>query len=305
MSEPSQRVPTPAFLQPAHTNFPGPFAALVLTALALLATGVVARTMVLAEANFIVAGGIGVALGLGSVATFAAHRVPEPQRERIGLQGFDWRLVFPLMALLPSVVVISEIDNWHRLYFPPSPETVALLEKLRELARIDSVFAWVQTIVVAVGISPVVEAFFFFGVVLQGLVSHLGRAGGVLLAAILYSIIHFPASGTPADAVVPLASSLLIALLLGLTRLASGSILAPMLLGAAIAALHLTAHGLREILPIAGFNAPGDHTSMALVIPCVLSLLCGIWVLQRRAMLAPTKLPIPEPEGDAEGGFYF
>jgi membrane protease YdiL (CAAX protease family) len=289
MSEPSQQAP--AFLRPARTVFPGPFAALGLTALGLLATGMVAQTLALADLHFIAAGGIGVALGLGSVATVAAMRVPEPQRERIGLMSFERSLILPLLALLPSVILISEIDNWHRIYFPPSPETLALLDELRDLTRIDSVFALMQTIVVAVGISPVVEGFFFFGVLLQGLVAHLGRAGGVLLAAVLYSIVHFPASGTPADAVVPLASSLLIALLLGLARLGTGSVLAPMLLGAVIAALHLTAHQLRESLPITGWNAPGDHTPAIIVVPC--------------ALAAPIRLPIPEREDDDTDGFHF
>ena len=131
------------------------------------------------------------------------------------------KLVWPLLALLPVVILISELDNWTRLIVPPSPEVAELRAQLEELARIDSVYAALQTVIVAVGINPVVEGFLFFGVMLQGLVAHLGRTRGALLTAILYSLVHFPASGAPGDAIVPLASALITGMLLCLARLAT------------------------------------------------------------------------------------
>ncbi len=48
--------------------------------------------------------GVGQALGLGMVATLAARNVPDPQRERLGLCGFDIALMPTLLLLLPVVV---------------------------------------------------------------------------------------------------------------------------------------------------------------------------------------------------------
>lgn len=299
MSDRDTRSPARTLQGPSQEIFPGPFAALLLTLASIFATALVVT--MLDGVSFIASVGIGQAVGLGVIGTLAARRVPEPQRERIGLRGFDPRILVSLVALLPVVIVVSELDNWIRVVLPPAPEAEAMREQLAELAKIDSVFAAVETVIVAVGINPVVEGFFFFGVMLQGVVAALGRARGVLLTAILYSLVHFPASGTPGDAIVPLASALTTGLLLCLARLASGSILPPMLLAGALAALHLTAAATSEILPIAGFNAPGDHSSPWVVVPSAVAVLYGLWALRVRMLLASfAAAPAAKPPDGAE-----
>jgi membrane protease YdiL (CAAX protease family) len=307
MSDPSNQAPTPAFIQPSHETFPGPLAALALIIAAYLTALSLVTLLVSAGVQFIAALGIGTAIGVGGVATLAAKRVPEPQTERIGLCGFDWRLVVPLLALLPSIIVISELDNWHRALFPPPPEAAEMRAQLEELLQIDSVFAGMQTLVVAVGILPVIEGFFFFGVILQGLVAQLGRARGVVVTAILYSIVHLPVSGAPGDAVAPLSSALILGLIFTLARLGTGSILAPILLAALVEILRIGARAFAEQLPIRGFtDTSAAHTPAILVIPCVISVLYGIWTLHRRALLEPIQLPIPEATAeDDEHHFHF
>ena len=306
MPEPEPDGPHPLFLQAADGIFPGPFAAVFLSLAALFATSVTFGLLG-EQLHFIASYGIAQAVGLGGVAALAARRVPPPHVERIGLRGFSPDLLVPLVCLLPVVILISELDNFVRIAIPPSPAVGELQEQLAELTRIDSVYAAAQTLIVAVGISPVIEGFFFFGVLLQGLVARMGRARGVLLTAVLYSIIHFPASGAPGDAIVPLASGLTIGTLLALARLGSGSVLAAMALGGAIAAIHIAAAELRDYIAIPGFNAPGDHTPMSIVVPAAVAVLYGTWVLWRRAALADVNPPIPEPEEEEEedGGFFF
>jgi membrane protease YdiL (CAAX protease family) len=297
---------TPFVLQPADGIFPGPLAAFMLTLAALFATAIMVS--MLGELNFIAAAGIGQVVGLGGVAALAARRVPPPHTERIGLRGFSPRLIVPLLCLLPVVIVVSEFDNWVRLVVPLSPEFEQLRAEILEMTKMDSTYATVQTVIVAVGLSPVIEGFFFYGVVLQGLVARMGRARGALVTAVLYSIVHFPASGTPGDALVPLASALVLGALIALARLGSGSVLAAMLLGGAFAAVHLAAAEFAEEVPIPGFNAGGDHTPALIVVPSMIAVLYGGWELWRRAATAVANPPIParDPaESEDDGGFFF
>jgi len=307
MSEPSSQPPAPAFIQPSPIAFPGPLIALALILVAYMTALSLVTLLVGAGVQFVAALGIGTAIGVGAVATLAAHRVPEPHAERMGLCGFDWRLIGPLLALLPAVIVISELDNWSRALFPPPPEAAEMRAQLEALLHIDSVYAALQTFIVAVGILPVIEGFFFFGVILQGLVARLGRSRGMVVTAILYSIVHLPVSGAPGDAVSPLSSALILGLIFALARLGTGSILAPILLSSLIEILRIGARALSEQLPIPGFNETGaPHTPAVIVIPCVLSLLWGVWVLRRLALQAPPAPPIPEPvEDDDEHRFHF
>jgi len=304
-------------MQATDGVFPGPFVAVFLTLAALFATAIMA-TALFGDLPLIAAAGIGQVIGMGGVAALSARRVPPPHDERIGLRVFDPRLLIPLLCLLPIVIVVSELDNYVRVLFdalqgpldvlaPPPPEVAEQQERMAELLKIDSVYAAVQTVIVAVGISPVIEGFFFFGVLLQGVVARMGRMRGVLLIAVLYSIVHFPASGAPGDAIVPLASALIIGSLLALARLGSGSVLTAMGLAGAIAGIHLAAAEGTAYVAIPGFNAPGDHTPAVIVVPCVVSVLYGTWTLWRRAMLAPIHPAVPEAgDGDEEdGGFFF
>ena len=306
MTDPEQRGPTPIFMQPIDGVFPGPGAAVLLTLAVWFTTGLMVNALT-SEMPFIAALGIGQVIGLGGVGALAARRVPQPHSSRIGLQGFPARFILPLLCLLPVVIVISEMDNYIRLIAPPSPEFTEMREAVIELTKIDSAYAAAQTTIVAVGISPVVEGFFFFGILLQGLVARLGRARGVLLTAVLYAMVHFPASGAPGDAIVPLMSGLTIGALLGLARLGTGSVLASMALAAAFAAIHLLAAEGAEYVAIAGFNGPGEHTPAVIVLPSLVAVLWGIWSLWRPAMAADVNPPIPEPEDDPdhEGGFFF
>jgi membrane protease YdiL (CAAX protease family) len=306
---PEPEGPRPIFLPAPDGIFPGPFAAVLLTLGGYMTTSIMFAALY-EPMHVIAAFGIAQVIGLGGVAALAARRVPPPHVERIGLRGFRPALIVPLVCLLPVVVVVSEFDNIVRLMLPPPPPEMAeAVERLAELTKIDSMYAAIQTTIVAVGISPVVEGFFFFGVLLQGLIARMGRVRGALLTAVLYSITHFPASGASSEAIVASASGLVVGSLLALARMASGSVLAAMGLAAAFAAIHIAASEGSDYLAIAGFNAPGDHTSALIVVPCAAAVLYGTWILWSRAAVADINPPIPESalqeEEEEDGGFFF
>jgi membrane protease YdiL (CAAX protease family) len=164
----------------------------------------------------------------------------------------------------------------------------------------------IQTAIVAIGIQPVVNAFLFFGVLLQGLVAHLGRTRGIAVTCFLYLVVHAPISDSPSGAIVLLLNVIVTSSLFSIARLATGSILAPMLLAAGLGAIHLSAiRGGEWMVQIPGFNADGDHTPLAVLLPCIAAVAYGTWVLVRAMLDAPPPPPVePVPDDDDEG-FHF
>ena len=96
--------------QPSGGHFPGPFAAFGLTIGGVLAaTLATVFVMGLTGSEPSVASmGVGEALGLGAVASYAARRVAAPQRERLGLKGFD-------TSFLPILLCSIVRDLWVHL----------------------------------------------------------------------------------------------------------------------------------------------------------------------------------------------
>ena len=268
----------------AEAPFPGALAALLITLAALVATAFVAALLDFGSATAAV--GIGEAIGLGGVASLAARRVPEPQALRLGLQGFSPRLLPTLLSLLPGVILLSELDNCLRAFLPPSPELQQIVNDA--LTRTDSIYDSLLLAIVLIGIAPLVESFLFFGVLLQGLIGHLGLRRGVLLVALLYTLVHAPQVPAASDASVPLIAAMTTGTLLALVRLASGSILASAVLAAAYAAVHLPAPPAAPRLPLAGLNPPRAPTSSGVLIVPVASVVWGARRLLRAGVAAPT-----------------
>ncbi len=343
--------------EPPRPPFPTPMVALMLTFGASLAAIVIA--LVFFERLDLLAVGVGEALGVGLVATLAARRVPEPQAERLGLQGFAPRLIPALICIVPIVFLTSELDNVGRSidgWMPPlaleealvveppatgeetsdattpatgdersdatpvapdegSSDTETPIESLDDaaiaeaLAQADALleegagpsddatapldleppegFALLQVAIVRLGISPVVQGFLFFGVILQGVVTWLGRTRGLLLTACLYSLIHAFAQA-PTDpglfrAVAAIVSSIGVGLVLGIARLSTGSVLAPILLDTALKAVGLFAWTSPAVFAVRGYNVgPDAHTPIVVLIPSLIAVAWGLRVLVRQ-----------------------
>ena len=82
-----------------------------------------------------------------------------------------------------------------------------------------------------------------------------------------------------------------------MVRAASGSLLACVLLHAALQGVGLAAVGMSESLPIAGFNAPGPHTPAEIVALCAISVLAGV-LMMLRVSRRESEAAQPEPDPD-------
>jgi membrane protease YdiL (CAAX protease family) len=269
--------------QPAP--FPGPLAAIWLTAGSWILTAFVLAAFV-EPLGPIAALGLAITIGLGVTGTLAARRVQPPQAERIGLRGLAPRLLLALLLLVPLALLASEVDNIVRTLMPAA-EALKPPEGMPEAQAFATGLSAVEMAIVLVGLAPVVEEFFFRGVVQQGLVALGGASRGILGTAILYALGHGNLISAPAGWVSATLGSLLIGAVLGYARLVSDSLLAPILLSMAIAGTGLLSVQLVERFPIPGFNAPGDHTPVVWLLPAAVSVALGLALLVREGRLAP------------------
>jgi len=201
--------------------------------------------------------------------------VPAPAERRIGLVGFAPRLLLPLALLVPVALLASELDNWIATSFFPEADAAAAEAAPGTLATLE----WV---LFAVLLRPVLEEFFFRGVVQQGVVAALGPARGVGLTALLFALVRTSVFGADAYHAVSFgAQAFAGGVLLGFVRLRSGSILSCVLLQTALEGAGVLSLVLRDALPIAGFNAEGAHTPLAWLLPAALSVGLGVALLAR------------------------
>jgi membrane protease YdiL (CAAX protease family) len=136
-----------------------------------------------------------------------------------------------------------------------SPENAAPLK----LVDVDDPASVLQAFVVIVGISPIVEEFLFRGVIQQGLVQRLGLMRGISVVALLWTLLRpAPVTGFGRFAAAALASFAL-GWALGITRIATGSILGPILLASGWAAIGLAALVLEGRIDLPGMNVDGTH----------------------------------------------
>ena len=276
--------------------FPGPGAAVWLTVGSWLLTALVIAGFV-DDLGPITALGLGLAIGLGVTGTLAARRVPPPQAERIGLRGFAPRLVFALVLLVPLVLLVSELDNVVRALLPAA-DAAQPGEGGQGAQELTTGLFAVEAAIVLVGLAPVIEEFFFRGVIQQGLVALGGARRGVLGAAILYALGHGNLVATPAGWVSATLGSLAIGLALGYARLASRSLLAPILLSMAISAAGVLSAQLAELVPIPGFNAAGDRTPGVWLAPAAISVAIGVLLLARERRGAGQERPPASQSSD-------
>jgi membrane protease YdiL (CAAX protease family) len=132
-------------------------------------------------------------------------------------------------------------------------------EELAPLIDPNDPWTLLQAFVVMVGISPVVEEFLFRGVIQQGLVRRLGMLRGVATVALLWTMLRpAPLAGVTRFVVATLASFGL-GWALGIVRIATGSILGPILLASSWAAIGLGSLALEGRLDLPGMNVEGTH----------------------------------------------
>lgn len=262
-------------------SYPGPLQALALTLAAWLAVGLVFLSLgeTLGEP---LALGLGLVLGLGGIGTFAARAVPPPQAERLGLRGFAPRLLLPLLLLLPTAFLVSELDNLVRVVVP-APDAAEISKRVAERLPAGNPLDALQTLVLAGGLAAVLEEFFYRGVVQQGLVGRWGTARGVLATAVLFGFCHGGPGLSVGSWVTAAIAASCLGVVLGALRQASGSILAPILFHAGHNALAVAILGLGQTRVLPGLSAESGHVPPALLAASAASVALGAWLLRRLA----------------------
>jgi membrane protease YdiL (CAAX protease family) len=274
--------------------FPNASVAFAIAALAMLAVVAIAAGFGGGAAPYAFA----TAIGFGGLGTLVARYVPEPAPLRIGLTPFPLRAISPVLLLLPSALVLSELDNWIRIAFGAAQSES--LGKPQQPA--------LELVLLIVFLQPVVREFFFRGVLLQGTVSALGRVRGVGFIALVQALLFTEGDvTTPAGAVSGLVATFASAALLGLVRIGSGSLLPCIALSGGLAAIGVAAGVYPDRVAIPGFNAPGTTTPLVFLMPALASVALGVGLLVRQLAHEPALPPIPppQPEDDEESGGLF
>ncbi|MBJ18876.1 MAG: CPBP family intramembrane metalloprotease [bacterium] len=275
--------------------YPSVRGALMLTLMAMIAAGFTGIAFI--DFGLLAAVGIGQAIGVGAVATMGAQRVPEPQAQRLGLRGLDLEAIPLILCLVPAVLLASELDNIatdfsdadsgilagesaedpaegesERYdyeandaydiasgYDEEDADESAEKEESLELIDRDDPASILQAFVVMVGISPIVEEFLFRGVIQQGIVQRLGLVRGVSVVALLWTLLRpAPIAGFSRFLAAVIASFAL-GWALGIVRIATRSILGPILLASGWAAIGLAAIVLEGRIELPGMNVSGTH----------------------------------------------
>ncbi len=276
--------------QPRH--FPGPLAALGITFGAVFAAGIVA-SLFGARPDF-GAIGVGQVVGFGMVAIFATQHIPEPHVERLGLKGFDKQFLWVLLLLLPSLFLMSELDNIIRDLAPPPPALDSDVEFEVESSQLfaRSFYGDIQRFIVIVGLAPVMEEWLFRGVIQQGLMGNLGRFRGLFLTALLFALCRLVPGLPPTTLASFLLISFATGLLLGCVRIATGSLLAPILLHTGFNAISWAASFFADEWQIDGFNVPNSHSSFDILAPSLVATGFALVALRRALKQSPPDPPL-------------
>ena len=259
--------------------FPSPLQAALLTMMGSFFAG--ATALIAAQATTpTTALGIGTAVGFGAAGALGAASIPRPHGVRVGLRGLRLRHLLPLLLLLPTAFLASEVDNLVKLLVP-APDAQEIAQEALDKLPTDTGLSIFETVVVAIGIVPLVEEWFFRGVIQQGLIANTGVRMGIFLTSLLFAIGH-GGPGISAQAWAALAAqTLVLGLVLGYARHATGTILASTFLHVGVNALGVLSLALPTLLVIPGYDAPGDHTPLLVLGPSAVAVALGLWLLAR------------------------
>jgi membrane protease YdiL (CAAX protease family) len=193
-------------------------------------------------------------------------------------------------------LLASEIDNSIAALVPASDVQPLVQETIEKLPS-DTRLSVLETVIVAVGLVPVVEEWFFRGVVQQGLVATMGAAGGIFVTALFFALGHGAGLSPQAWAAL-IAQTLVLGVSFGYARYQTGSLLAPILLHIGVNGIGVAAMAAPQVVAVPGYNAPGAHTPLSVVLPAIASVAIGAWLLSKQIV---PKTPVARvvDEGDS------
>ena len=212
--------------------------------------------------------GLGMLLGYGTAFVLARRFVADPPGPALGFVWAPRRAWLAAVLFLPSVLLISELENVIASVVPrPAPPE-------RDALPLPTGVGWVgQLIVAGVLVQPLVQEVFFRGFLQPRVEPHWGSRGAVLGTALLGVLAAAPFQ---IPALSTLALPLGYGLLQGVLRRAGGSIYPCLALGMGLGAVGVLAQF--ELFGIPGFDAveAGAHTPLQVLFPPALCLGIGL-----------------------------
>jgi membrane protease YdiL (CAAX protease family) len=273
----------------APRPFPTPLNAVLITMMGAFFTTAIA-IMVSSWTTPTAAIGIGTVLGLGGAGLLGAANIPPPHAERVGLRIVSRRQLFALLLMLPIAIVATEVSRTIGAIFP-APDAQQVVEQTVERLPVDTDLAVIETLIVGVGLVPVIEEWFFRGVIQQGLVASLGAVGGILVTAIFFALGHVGSTSVQAGSAL-FAQALLFGLVFGYARHRTGSLLAPILLHIGVNGLGVVAMAAPTLITIPGYNAAGAHAPPWILAPSIGLVALGVWMLSKETVPEIPLVPV-------------
>jgi len=206
--------------------------------------------------------GIAAILAYGGAFALATRRIHDAPGEALGFVHAPRQGWTAALLLLPSIVLISELDNIVKLLLP--------VGEAADTPAVQGLYL-VEWAVFLIAVLPVVEEVFFRGLLQPPLVRAWGRRRGVLacsaVAGIAFSV------GLFNYAMLPIVAAR--GLLLGLLRESAGSLLPGLVLNVAFGAIAVLA--MRGFFGIPGFDdAESAHTPLLWLAPAAISTGAGL-----------------------------
>jgi membrane protease YdiL (CAAX protease family) len=223
--------------------------------------------------------GIALLVSFGGAFAMVAPFIPDPPAQSLGVRApplYAW-LAVPL--LLPTLLLASELDNVLRAL-----ANVPLLPQTSEPVRI------AEWVLIELFVLPAVSELFYRGALQPRFTQAWGDLWGVLATAALVGV----ASAALFDNLLVVGPTAVVALVLGILRQCSGSILPGLVLGTLFGAIGLLA--VERVFGIPGYDDPSAaHTPLIWLAPAALLVGAGLALCR----FASTKLDGPQSR---EGG---
>lgn len=168
----------------------------------------------------------------------------------------------------------------------------------RRLIDPDDSWSVLQGLILIAGLVPLIDGFFFFGVLQQGLVRKLGLFQGVFFAGLFWMLMRdYPVTGATRF-VVGTVSLLAMGWILGMVRVATGSVLGPILLSSAWAAIGFVSGAYAGVIEWPGMNVDGTHLPFTLVLASLGIVAWATWTIVGEATRAHEQHVADEPAKD-------
>lgn len=168
----------------------------------------------------------------------------------------------------------------------------------RRLIDPDDTWSVLQGLILIAGLVPLIDGFFFFGVLQQGLVRKVGLLPGVFFAGLFWMLMRdYPVTGATRF-VVGTISLLGMGWLLGMVRIATGTVLGPILLSSAWAAIGFLSGAYEGVIEWPGMNVEGTHLPFTLVLASLGIVAWATWTIAGEATRRHAQDVADEPPPD-------